>query len=317
MFGPCLYSADHSTPGDVIHVIRKLARLVAAGLVVAAPVLIGFGEAHAAPAEGNARVQVRIQNEAADGTKTPLEGVGISIQDAEGTEVGSGETDEQGRLVVEGLVGAAGTEFTIVIDEDTLPEDAEIKPDPLSGEEGNVRTVTIGTIGTGTKNLFTGEGRDRSSSWIERVPQRLDRRDASRPGHRDHLRRSVVDLRHHRTDQLRPRRDGHVRRGGRLPVQRHLGPAIPPRRAARGRVRRGCSATSSTGVCGAGCAGAAIGLISQLVVSVGLSIFLRNVYPVRFGGRNKPYADYTNQRQMTWWKIGITPARPDHLDHRV
>ena len=50
-----------------------------------------------------------------------------------------------------------------------------------------------------------------------------------------------------------------------------------------------------------------IGLVSQLVVSVGLSILLKNFFLYRFGGRVKPLKDYSLQ---SGWKIGpidITP----------
>lgn len=50
-----------------------------------------------------------------------------------------------------------------------------------------------------------------------------------------------------------------------------------------------------------------IGLISQMVVSVGLSIMLVNFYLMRFGGATKRYQAYNSQRVMTWGPIQITP----------
>ena len=46
------------------------------------------------------------------------------------------------------------------------------------------------------------------------------RRRSARVGHRDVLGRPLADLRHHRPDQLRPRRDGDVRSDDRVPPQR-------------------------------------------------------------------------------------------------
>jgi len=50
-----------------------------------------------------------------------------------------------------------------------------------------------------------------------------------------------------------------------------------------------------------------IGLISQLVVSVGLSIMLRNFYLFQFGGRTRPLDDFSLQAGMDIGPIKITP----------
>ena len=50
-----------------------------------------------------------------------------------------------------------------------------------------------------------------------------------------------------------------------------------------------------------------VGLISQLVVSVGLSIVLRNMYLYQFGGRTRPLNDYSAQTVMRLGPTSITP----------
>jgi len=50
-----------------------------------------------------------------------------------------------------------------------------------------------------------------------------------------------------------------------------------------------------------------IGLISQLVVTVGLSIMLRNIYLFQFGGRTKQLASFSKQTNLELGPIGITP----------
>jgi neutral amino acid transport system permease protein len=50
-----------------------------------------------------------------------------------------------------------------------------------------------------------------------------------------------------------------------------------------------------------------IGLVTQLVVSVGLSILLKNFFQLRFGGRAKPLNDFADQVQWKWGPVGITP----------
>jgi branched-chain amino acid transport system permease protein len=50
-----------------------------------------------------------------------------------------------------------------------------------------------------------------------------------------------------------------------------------------------------------------VGLISQMVITVGLSIVLKNIYLWRFGGRDKPYLNYTNQVGKKIGPVVITP----------
>lgn len=48
-------------------------------------------------------------------------------------------------------------------------------------------------------------------------------------------------------------------------------------------------------------------MISQLVVTVGLSIMLRNIYLFQFGGRTKQLSSYSKQINIEIGPIGITP----------
>lgn len=50
-----------------------------------------------------------------------------------------------------------------------------------------------------------------------------------------------------------------------------------------------------------------IGLVSQLVVSVGLSIMLRNIFLYQFGGRTKPFGDFSMQTAKSFGPVSITP----------
>jgi branched-chain amino acid transport system permease protein len=49
-----------------------------------------------------------------------------------------------------------------------------------------------------------------------------------------------------------------------------------------------------------------IGLVTQMVLTVGLSILLRNFFLSRFEGRTRPYAEFTLQRAMEFGPISIT-----------
>ena len=50
-----------------------------------------------------------------------------------------------------------------------------------------------------------------------------------------------------------------------------------------------------------------IGLISQMVITLGMSIALKNLYLWYFGGRDKPFLNYTNQVGKKIGPITITP----------
>ena len=49
------------------------------------------------------------------------------------------------------------------------------------------------------------------------------------------------------------------------------------------------------------------GLIAMMVVSIGLSLFIRTVFLYQFGGRTAPFADYAIQRAWDVGPIAITP----------
>jgi branched-chain amino acid transport system permease protein len=49
------------------------------------------------------------------------------------------------------------------------------------------------------------------------------------------------------------------------------------------------------------------GLIAMMVVSIGMSLFVRTVFLYQFGGRTRPFADYSVQRQWDIGPIGIAP----------
>lgn len=52
------------------------------------------------------------------------------------------------------------------------------------------------------------------------------------------------------------------------------------------------------------------GPVAAMVVSIGLSLFLRHIYLVVFAGKPRPYSDYTIQRA---WDLGIVEVAPKDL----
>ncbi|MGI8685717.1 MAG: ABC transporter permease subunit [Acidimicrobiales bacterium] len=49
------------------------------------------------------------------------------------------------------------------------------------------------------------------------------------------------------------------------------------------------------------------GLIAAMVVSIGLSFLLRHIFLYQFGGRTRPYSDYTLQRAIQFGRVEIAP----------
>ena len=49
------------------------------------------------------------------------------------------------------------------------------------------------------------------------------------------------------------------------------------------------------------------GLVAMLVISIGLSLFLRYVFLYQFGGRTRPYAQYSVQRAIDLGPVSIAP----------
>ncbi|MEZ5216765.1 MAG: branched-chain amino acid ABC transporter permease [Ilumatobacteraceae bacterium] len=246
---------------------------------------------------------MRIQHQDADGTKTPLPGVTVSVQTPDGTEVASVVTDDKGVGTAEGL---AGREFVLVVDESTLPDGEELLPDPATGEEGPARTATAGVTGKATKNLFTGESRTRNTSWVDQVPQRLV--DGTRLGLVIAITSVGLSLIFGTTGLTNFAHGELVTFGGVVAWLFNVSWGIPLLLAGpMAIVVGGCFGYFLDWGLWGRLRKRGIGLVSQMVVSVGLSILLRNLYLWRFGGRTKPYGDFANQTQWTWWKVGITP----------
>ena len=99
-----------------------------------------------------------------------------------------------------------------------------------------------------------------------------------------------------------------------VPVQRRRwAGSISCSRPRRDRRSAACSAYLLDLVLWRAAAPQGIGLVSQLVVSVGLAILLRNFYLLRFGGRTKPFADFNDQTGDELRAGRHHAARPDHV----
>ena len=126
--------------------------------------------------------------------------------------------------------------------------------------------------------------------------------------------RPVDHLRYHRADELLPRRADHLRRDHRL-RRRRAARRDPDRWPQPDRRHRGPVAFLASGAFGWANDAAlwrplrrrGTGVIAMMIVSIGLSIFLRNVYQYFSGAQSRNYSQYAAVRP---WEIGpilITP----------
>jgi neutral amino acid transport system permease protein len=297
---------------------RQFVRVAAALGAIVASVLLFADVAHAQTCpEGSitGTVQVRFQDQDKDSNKTPLAGVKITVADASGAPAGEGISDAQGWARVEVCDRAT---FTVTIDESTIPKGKALL---ASAEEtGNTRTVVVGTTGKGTKNVFTGESSVKNESWVKQVPQRL--MDGARLGLVIAITSVGLSLIFGTTGLTNFAHGEMVTFGGMTAFILNVTGigflAFLPIFDSEGRLPlliAGPLTILIGGLFGwlldaalwAPLRKRGIGLVTQLVVSVGLSILLKNFYQLQFGGRARPLRDYANQTQLKFGPVGITP----------
>lgn len=104
--------------------------------------------------EGPTHVSTSLRFENADGERVPVENVTIVVTDAEGAEIGSAATDAEGAFQLE---VPEGGDYTLTIDPTTLPEDVTLRdPDRISVD---VNVVT-GQTSRGLFALVSGDNPD-------------------------------------------------------------------------------------------------------------------------------------------------------------
>lgn len=157
-------SAIRSTP--VLARRRRLGTV----LIVLAGVLFSFWAMASSPApalaaEGDPyRVSGNVQLEG-----VPLEGVTITVDGPGGAQVV--ETDGEGQWAV--AVPERNADYTVTLDESTLPEGIAVVDDTGANETPNVKTVTVGAGGRVSANFFIGEGERNTVSFGVQLLERI------------------------------------------------------------------------------------------------------------------------------------------------
>ncbi len=221
-------------------------------------------------------------------------------------------TLEAGTPVAEGVTGADGTvripvpekaTYVVTLDQSSLPEGEAL----IDAAKGSV-TILQDLFSTNEKRVvfFTGEASGRGASEFERIMQRLA--DGMRLGLIIAMCSVGLSLVFGTTGLTNFAHGEMVTFGGMIAFLLNVMLEIPL-------VISGPITIVAGGAFGlllnwgifARLSRRGIGLVSQLVVTVGLSIMLRNVYLFQFGGRTKQLSDYSKQINLEIGPIGITP----------
>jgi branched-chain amino acid transport system permease protein len=270
--------------------------------VIGAVCLFGLSNGSARAAESEFTITASVQDQVVSGsstTRSPVAGVVIVVTDKAGTEVVRGETGSDGTI---SLPVPAKDYYVITLDVASLPEGVS-----LINEEKFSTIIEKDAFTTNDKlvRFFTGAGATSSVSLFDKILQRSV--DGIRLGLIIAICSVGLSLIFGTTGLTNFAHGEMVTFGGLMAFWLNVIIGIPLLLGAPlvvvlgglfgylfnelifGRLRK-----------------RGIGLISQLVVSVGLSIMLRNFFLYQFGGRTRPLDDFSLQVAKKFGPVSIT-----------
>lgn len=291
-------------------------RLGLALLLMAVGVLMTPLAAAAQDDAGGEAVQSRLRYVDADGNRTPAVGVAFTVADADGNEIGTGLTDDEGtfRLAVPGP-----GDYQVTIDPATLPESVG-----LADADTVSRTVTVGAGRTGNvifalDNSNAAASSGNNDSTVRRVAQLTV--DGIKLGLFLGMAAIGLSLIFGTTGLVNFAHSEMIAMGyfaayffnfyGLAGIFGFMSGWFPPLGGGVNLI----FATILAVIVGAGFgwlldAGIfaplrrmGVSLIAQLVVTIGLSIFVRYFFLLVFGGTQRFYKDYTSQRATTYFGL--------------
>ena len=231
--------------------------------------------------------------------KAPVSGVKISVATPTGVAIGDGVTDASGSVSIS--VPAKG-DYVVTLDVASLPSGVTL----IDGTKTVVNIVKDAfTTNQKRVTFFAGSTGDSGASLAERIAQRLV--DGVRLGLIIAICSVGLSLIFGTTGLTNFAHGEMVTLGGMLAFWFNVLLGVPlliagPLVIALG----GVFGLAMNGVIFAKLRKRGIGLISQLVVSVGLSIMLRNMYLYQFGGRTRPLDDFSLQVAKSFGPVSIT-----------
>jgi neutral amino acid transport system permease protein len=246
----------------------------------------------AALAEGEA-LQGRLQN-----AGEPLEGVTITVSTADGQEIDSVETDEEGLWLVE--LPEAG-EYTVAVDEESLPEDVGLR-------EGSSAEITLPVaVGQQRSVLFPlGAGERNVQSKLDRLPALAI--DGLQFGLIIALAAVGLSLIYGTTGLVNFAHGELITIGALLAYLFYEGFGLPfVLAAALAVVVAGALGGVQDRILWRPLRRRGTGLIAMLVVTIGLALFLRYFFLYLFGGSTRPFRAYQSQTGIDVGIVSITP----------
>lgn len=278
-------------------------RLMRAFAVVVGSLLMFGTSAQQVSAEDGLSIIASVQNQTVvDGVsqKQPVAGVNITVTSASGTVIGTGVTDATGLI---SFPVEARDDYVVTLDIASLPNGFAMIDDVKA-----VSNIMKDDFTTSVKRatFFTGSSNTSSQTLIDRMIQRGA--DGLRLGLVIAMCAVGLSLIFGTTGLTNFAHGEMVTFGGLMAFLFNVTMGIPLLISAPIVVALGGLFGLALNVFIFGkLRKRGVGLISQLVVSVGLSIVLRNMYLYQFGGRTKPLNDYSAQTVMRLGPTSITP----------
>ena len=256
----------------------------------------------ASAADADNSIIISVQNQAnTNGVseKKPVAGVKVSVANLAGMEIGEGVTDSSGSATIS---VPAKDNYVVTLDVASLPSGVTLV-------EGTKTVVNIvkDAFTTNQKRVtfFAGTSGESGASLFDRIAQRLV--DGVRLGLIIAICSVGLSLIFGTTGLTNFAHGEMVTFGGLIAFWFNVLLGIPLLIAAPVVIALGgVLGLAMNGFIFAKLRKRGIGLISQLVVSVGLSIMLRNMFLYQFGGRTRPLDDFSLQVAKSFGPVSIT-----------
>jgi branched-chain amino acid transport system permease protein len=256
----------------------------------------------ASAADADNSIIISVQNQANNNgvsEKKPVAGVKVSVANLAGMAIGEGVTDSSGSTTIS---VPAKDNFVVTLDVASLPSGVTLV-------EGTKTVVNIvkDAFTTNQKRVtfFAGSSGESGASLFDRIAQRLV--DGVRLGLIIAICSVGLSLIFGTTGLTNFAHGEMVTFGGLIAFWFNVLLGIPLLIAAPVVIALGgILGLAMNGFIFAKLRKRGIGLISQLVVSVGLSIMLRNMFLYQFGGRTRPLDDFSLQVAKSFGPVSIT-----------
>jgi branched-chain amino acid transport system permease protein len=256
----------------------------------------------ASAADADNSIIISVQNQANNNgvsEKKPVAGVKVSVANLAGMAIGEGVTDSSGSATIS---VPAKDNYVVTLDVASLPSGVTLV-------EGTKTVVDIvkDAFTTNQKRVtfFAGSSGESGASLFDRIAQRLV--DGVRLGLIIAICSVGLSLIFGTTGLTNFAHGEMVTFGGLIAFWFNVLLGIPLLIAAPVVIALGgVLGLAMNGFIFAKLRKRGIGLISQLVVSVGLSIMLRNMFLYQFGGRTRPLDDFSLQVAKSFGPVSIT-----------